>query len=45
MKNKVIVYTIKLTADEPIDTDMIEEALLKLGPSEVTNYVVKTVKA
>ena len=45
MKHKQVVYTVRLTSSTPIETDKIVAALKDLGEAEVTNYVVKTVKA
>jgi hypothetical protein len=42
---KQVVYTVKLTTDTPTDIVQITDALAKLGTAEVTNYVVKSVKA
>jgi hypothetical protein len=44
MKTKVVVWTVKLTTDGPIEQTKIVEALAGLGKAEVVTYAVKTVK-
>lgn len=41
---KVVVWTVRLVTDEPIERSRIVDALAQLGKAEVVNYSVKAVK-
>ena len=43
MKKKVVIWTVKLTTDTPIDPAVIVNSLSQIGKAEVTTYTTKTI--